>query len=173
MFFLQGAKGFYDLLLISALFFCFFIRRSKTADLVQNLVYIILGSDVAGVLDNPTILGSGPSGRSGRTDLISGLENTGQETSVYQRRESETDISATLVEQEHQLGPRGEFRKSHSSGKSQSELPGCSKSKKTTLKPNNYVCVPIFVWSSSVKYFLTGPSQEFASSCGFFLPFPC
>ena len=43
MFFLQGAKGFYDLLLISALFFCFFIRRSKTADLVQNLVYIILG----------------------------------------------------------------------------------------------------------------------------------
>ena len=42
MFFLQGAKGFYDLLLISALFFCFFIRRSKTADLVQNLVYIIL-----------------------------------------------------------------------------------------------------------------------------------
>ena len=44
MFFLQGAKGFYDLLLISALFFfVFFIRRSKTADLVQNLVYIILG----------------------------------------------------------------------------------------------------------------------------------
>ena len=42
MFFLQGAKGFYDLLLISALFFCFFIRRSKTADLVQNLIYIIL-----------------------------------------------------------------------------------------------------------------------------------
>ena len=42
MFFLQGAKGFYDLLLISALFFCFFIRRSKTADLVWNLVYIIL-----------------------------------------------------------------------------------------------------------------------------------
>ena len=46
MFFLQGAKGFYDLLLISALFFCFFIRRSKTADLVQNLVYIILDLDI-------------------------------------------------------------------------------------------------------------------------------
>ena len=45
MFFLQGAKGFYDLLLISAYFFCFFIRRSKTANLVQNLVYIILGGD--------------------------------------------------------------------------------------------------------------------------------
>jgi len=45
---------------------------------------------LAGVLDNPTILGSGPSGRSGRTYLISGLENTGQETSVYQRRESES-----------------------------------------------------------------------------------
>ena len=50
MFFLQGAKGFYDLLLISALFFCFFIRRSKTADLVQNLVYIILVSRFSSTL---------------------------------------------------------------------------------------------------------------------------
>ena len=42
MFSLQGAKGFYDQLFITALLFLFFIRRSKTAAIVQNLVYIIL-----------------------------------------------------------------------------------------------------------------------------------
>ena len=44
MFSLQGAKGFYDQLLISALLFWILIRRSNTANLVRNLVYIILVS---------------------------------------------------------------------------------------------------------------------------------
>ena len=39
---LQGAKGFYHQVFISASIFWFFIRRSKTANLVRNLVYIIL-----------------------------------------------------------------------------------------------------------------------------------
>ena len=39
---LQGAKGFYNQLFILASLFWFFIRRSKTAAIVQNLVYIIL-----------------------------------------------------------------------------------------------------------------------------------
>ena len=39
---LQGAKGFYDQLLISASLFWILIRRSNTANLVRNLVYIIL-----------------------------------------------------------------------------------------------------------------------------------
>ena len=38
LFSLQGAKGFYDQLLISALLFWFIIRRSNTANLVRNLV---------------------------------------------------------------------------------------------------------------------------------------
>ena len=36
------AKGFHDLLFILASMFWFFIRWSKTADLLQNLIYIIL-----------------------------------------------------------------------------------------------------------------------------------
>ena len=44
MFSLQGAKGFYGQLLISALLFWILIRRSNTANLVRNLVYIILDS---------------------------------------------------------------------------------------------------------------------------------
>ena len=36
------AKGFHDLLLILASMFWFFIRWSKTGDLLQNLMYIIL-----------------------------------------------------------------------------------------------------------------------------------
>ena len=39
---LQRAKDFYDQHFSSASYFDFIIRRSKTADLVRNLVYIIL-----------------------------------------------------------------------------------------------------------------------------------
>ena len=43
MFTLQGAKGFYDQLLILALLFWILIRRSNTANLVRNLVQAFFG----------------------------------------------------------------------------------------------------------------------------------
>ena len=39
---LQGAKGFYDQLLIIVSLFWILIRRSNTANIVRNLIYIIL-----------------------------------------------------------------------------------------------------------------------------------
>ena len=56
---LQGAKGFYDQLLISTPLFWILIRRSNTANIVRNLVYIILGPRrprILGVLDHWTVV---------------------------------------------------------------------------------------------------------------------